>query len=116
MDPHWLNWVEPGTFLRQQTAQDAHTLTTPFHLPVMFSDPNSHRLTDMPGSMIPDQNQHRFPDHLQFLTAPGEEMLAQETIGIAFDETQPDRFLPGQLRAGTVSRPSVAMWPEWSPR
>src|SRR3972149_6425496 len=108
MDPHRLNWVEPGTFLRQQTAQDAHTLTTPFHLPVMISDPMSHSSTDMPGSMIPDQDQHRFPNSLQFLAAPGEEMLAQKAIGIAFDKTQPDGFIPGQLRAYRAYQQAVA--------
>src|SRR3990170_7173825 len=108
MDPHRLYRVEPGTFLGQQTAQDAHTLTTPFHLTVMISDPMSHSSTDMPGSMIPDQNQHRFPNSLQFLATPGEEMLGQKAIGIAFDKTQPDGFIPGQLRAYRAYQQAVA--------
>src|SRR3990172_7103824 len=99
MDPHRLYRVEPGTFLGQQTLQDAHTMPTPLHLTVMISDPMSHSSANMPGSMIPDQNQHRFPNSLQFLAAPGEEMLGQDAIGIAFDKTQPDGFIPSQLRA-----------------
>src|SRR3990172_8452259 len=108
MDPHRLNWVEPGTFLGQQTAQDAHTLTTPFHLPVMITDPISHRLTDMPGSVIPDQNQHRSPNRLQFLAAPGEETPGQDRIGIAFDETQPDGFIPPKLRVDPAYQQAIA--------
>src|SRR3989304_4871327 len=108
MDPHRLYRVEPGTFLGQQTAQDAHTLATPFHLTVMISDPMSYSSTNMPGSMIPDQNQHRFPNSLQFLATPGEEMLGQDAIGIAFDKTQPDGFIPFKLRAYPAYQQAVA--------
>ena len=108
MDPPRLDRVEPGAFLGQQTTQDTHTLTILFDLPIMFTDPNPCRSTDMPGSMIPDQDQHRFPGRLQSLAAPGEKMLAQDAIGITFDKPQSDGFFPGQLRTDPAYQQTIA--------
>ena len=83
-------------------------MSTPFYLTVMFSDPMAYSLTDMPGSMIPDQNQHRFPDSLQVLATPGEEMLGQDAIGITFDKGQPDGFIPFRLCIDPAYQQTVA--------
>jgi hypothetical protein len=74
----------------------------------MFSDPSSCRLTGMPGSMIPDQNQHCFPNRLQFLAAPSQELLAQEAIGIAFNKPQPNGFLPDRLWIEPADQQAIA--------
>lgn len=87
---------------------DKHTLTILFDLMIILSDPSSCSSTDMPGSMIPDQNQHRFPSRLQFLAAPGEEMLAQGAVGIAFNKPQPDSFFPNQLRPDPALQQAMA--------
>src|SRR5581483_6074528 len=74
MDPLGLDRVEPRTFGRQKKRQNAHSCVLLLDLTIMLSDPGSHALAVMPGSIVPDEHPGGFPRCLQFGADPFQEL------------------------------------------
>nr|BBH87309.1 hypothetical protein KTC_20600 [Thermosporothrix sp. COM3] len=70
MHPFGFDGVEPRALFGQKQGQDAHAFVRLLDLLVLFSDPGSHQLRDMPRSVIPDQEPMVFALLLQSLTTP----------------------------------------------
>src|SRR5215203_1486615 len=58
--PFGLYGVQPRTLFRQKAAYDPHSsfAAALLNLTVMFSEPSSHLAAYVPGSVVPDENQH----------------------------------------------------------
>ena len=59
MDPGRFDGVEPRTFDGQVAGDDANATAAPLDLAVVVADPVAHRLADVPGGVVPDQEQGR---------------------------------------------------------
>ena len=70
MDPLGLNRVEPGTLLGQQAGQNADPCAGLFDLLVMLPDPRPNHLADIPGGIVPNQEEVPLALGGQALTAP----------------------------------------------
>ena len=57
MDPFRFNGVEPGTFARQRTVDDADAIGPLLDLPIVLADPVPHGVAAVPRGVIPDQQQ-----------------------------------------------------------
>lgn len=87
MDPTRLNGIEPGALDRQQAGEDSYPALSPGSN-VMSFEPVSDPLTDVPGGVIPYQEQGLLTFPLQFLADPLQEGYAHLTDGTAFHEAQ----------------------------
>src|SRR5215207_7545166 len=58
--PFGLDGVQPRTLFRQKAACDPHSsfAAALLNLTIMFSEPSSHLAAYVPGSVVPDENQH----------------------------------------------------------
>src|SRR5262249_6944261 len=72
--PLGLDPVQPRTFHRQSARQDANP-TRLLGTPVVLADPAPHALTDVPGGVVPDQQQRRLAFGRQLRTDPGQKVL-----------------------------------------
>ncbi len=88
--PVRFNRVEPWTLGRQATTYDAHSLSCLLDLGIVFTQPLTHLATDMPGGVIPDQQQGLLPSSFQTSATPGQELCGQTADGPAIHKTQPD--------------------------
>jgi len=89
MNPFRFNGIEPGTLLGQQERQDMYACTGLLNLHVVLTDPGANSLTNMPRSMIPDQEPVGLPKPLETLTAPLQELDSDSTHRATSDEAQP---------------------------
>lgn len=60
MHPLGLDGIEPGVLRWESEGQNTYTFARLFDLPIVFSDPGSHDLAAMPGSIVPDEQPGRF--------------------------------------------------------
>jgi hypothetical protein len=90
MRPFGFNWVEPGTLDRQATDQDAHPLTTAFHLAIVCPDPGGYFLADMPRGIIPYQSQDSFVHCFQPGATPFKKLNRDIADGTPVHETEQD--------------------------
>src|SRR6185503_4923366 len=93
MQPLGFNRVQPGTFDRQRTDQETHTLTSGLDLPVMLPDPGAHGLANVPGGIIPDQGQHSFAQSSHFRATPVQKLSSDGADGPTVYEAQPHLLL-----------------------
>ncbi len=75
VDPLWLDRVEPRAFNRQAAGDDPHAYSGGLDLAVVDAEPGPDFLADVPGGVIPDQQQRRLPCRRQTLDAPRQEAL-----------------------------------------
>lgn len=92
MPPVGFNRVEPGTLGGQRTDDEAHALALLAHLSVVRLDPVAYFFADVPGAIIPDQQQGLFASLLYLVAAPGQLLCRDAADGSAIHETQPDLF------------------------
>lgn len=92
MGPLGFNRIEPGAFDGQGANQQAHALTGTLDELVMLPNPLAHRFADMPGSVIPDDDQHGLAQCLGFRTAPFQELKGAGTEGTILNKAQPHLF------------------------
>ena len=74
VDPLGLDRVEPGALDRQVAGDDAHAAARRcLTCAVVVADPGAHRLADVPGGVVPDQQQRRLARGRQLArsTSPG---------------------------------------------
>ena len=90
MRPFGFNWVEPGALDWQTTGQDAHPLTTAFHLAIVCPYPGRYYFADMPGGVIPYQSQDPFVHCFQPCATPFKELDRDVADGTAVHETRQD--------------------------
>ena len=70
VDPFGLDGVEPGA-LGQVAGEDADTGGL-LDLAVVVADPGPHLVADVPGGVVPDQEEGRLPVCLELAAAPVE--------------------------------------------
>ena len=101
MHPLGLDGIEPGAFRWESKGQDAHTFARLFDLLIVFSDPGSHDLADMPGSIVPDEQPGSFALSRQPFAAPVEKLGGDVAHRTPRDKAQPHlgaiRVLRGSL-------------------
>src|ERR1043165_6165591 len=98
--PLRLDRVEPRALDRQPTDQDADP-TLLLGAAVVFLEPAAYPLADVPGGVIPDQQQRRLAFGGQLLTDPAQEVLGDLADRATVHETQ-------QHPAGIVAQQPVA--------
>ena len=107
MYPFWFNRIQPGAFGWQGTHPDANTLSQHRHLAIMFSNPVSNIFADMPGSVIPDQDQNPFTLGLKFFATPFQILSGQYTDWAIIDKTQQNFFVPIALNLRAMTHPRL---------
>src|SRR6266849_4604498 len=90
MHPFGFDGIEPGTLGRQQERQNAHTFARLFDLLIVLANPATHRLTFVPGGVIPDQEPVGLALLLQALATPLQELGGDGAHWSSRHEAQPD--------------------------
>jgi hypothetical protein len=90
MDPLGLDGVQPGTFTRQPTRDDAHSTPCLLDVAVMRSQPRPHQLAFVPRGIVPHQQQGTLFEGSQPVTAPGQKLERQRTHGLACGKPEPE--------------------------
>src|SRR5207245_3764909 len=100
MDPLGLNGIQPRALDRQVVGHDPHAAAGQFDLPVVAPNPRPDLATDVPGRVVPDQQQCGLAEWLQLRAATGQVLRGQRTDRAASDEAQPAFLVPaaGGLR------------------
>lgn len=120
MHPRRLNRMEPGAFRWESKGQNAHAVARLCDLLMVFSDPDPHDLTAMPGRMIPDQHSGALALRRQPLAAPVETWGRDVAHRMAHDTAQPHLialrivwlpFLPQDPIPGQRVGVGVALFP-----
>jgi hypothetical protein len=102
VDPLGLYGVKPRTLLGQKAAHDPHSISALFDLTVMFPEPSPHLLGDVPGSVVPDENQSFLANLFELLQAPRKELGRYGTEGSAIYESQPRLLKTRQVEPVTA--------------
>ena len=89
MDPFRLDRIEPRTFAGQRADDETHPHRAPLDLLIMLSEPPPHRLTAVPGGVIPDQPQRREALGCELGSAPRQERHGDRTPGAPRPEPPP---------------------------
>lgn len=88
MDPLGFNRIEPGALCGEPKRQNTNPFACHIDLLVMLSNPGTHDLADMPGSVIPDQQPGRFALSLELSTTPVQKLRGDVTDGTSADKAQ----------------------------
>jgi hypothetical protein len=86
MDPLGFKGSAPGTLARYSTDHHATTALV-FGGPVVGVDPRLHRLTDMPGGMVPDEPASPFALGRKVGGKPCQQSTGHRTEGTPLDKT-----------------------------
>ena len=70
VDPLGLDRIEPRTLAGKEAGEDAHALTHLLDLAVVVVNPIRNGVADVPGGVVPDQEQDRLALQLELLAAP----------------------------------------------
>ena len=89
MDPFRFNGVEPRTFAGQVAGDEARTLGTPLDLLMVLANPGPHRLTTVPGGVVPDQEQGREALCCKLYRAPCQKLDGDGTHRAPGDKAEP---------------------------
>jgi hypothetical protein len=108
VEPHRLDGVEPGAFGRQGAGDDADAGAILLDLLVVGTEPGPDLGADVPGGVVPDQQQGRLAVCLESAAAPGQELGGDRADRAAVDEAQPDPLLPAAARRGRPDQQAVA--------
>src|SRR5215204_1792807 len=94
VDPLGLYGVEPRALLGQKAAHDSHSVFAPavFDPAVVLTEPAPDLLGDVPGSVVPDEEQDFLAKSLELLGAPRKKLRRYGAHGPTVNESQP-RFL-----------------------
>src|SRR5215210_1734729 len=100
--PGRLDRVEPGALTGQVAGDDAHAPAAPLHLAIVVADPRADLVADVPGGVVPAQEQGRLAGGVERAAAPRQVVDRDGADGPAVDEAQPDlvsRLLVGRVGA-----------------
>src|SRR5215208_598569 len=98
VDPLRLDRVQPRRLERQVAVDDPDPAAEPLDGPIVLPDPGADRLADVPGGIVPDQQQGRLAGRLQLGTAPGQELGRDPADRPPVDEPQPGRLVRRAIR------------------
>src|SRR6266536_1102921 len=107
VNPGGLNGVEPGALDRQVVGDDADALALLLDLAVVVADPVAHQVADVPGRIVPDQEEGLHPVRLELAAAPVQVVDRDGADGLPIDEAQP-QLVTGRL-VGRVSAQQQAI-------
>src|SRR3712207_4396099 len=88
-DPLRLDGGEPGALDRQVAGDDPHAAAAPRDPAVVGADPVADVAADVPGGVVPDQQQRLLPGCLEPGAAPGQVCGRHGADRAAVDEAQP---------------------------
>src|SRR5918995_692051 len=106
--PLGLDRIEPRALARQLAAHDAHALPGLLDGAVVLTDPGPHLLADMPGGVVPDQEQGPLADGSQLATAPLQELAGHVADRAPVHKPQPARLVPGAARLSPAGQEPIA--------
>ena len=89
VDPGGLDGVEPWTLDWQVAGDDADAVTRLLDLAVVVSDPVTDEVADVPGGVVPDQEQRLLAVGVELAAAPVEVVDGDGADRPAIDEPQP---------------------------
>ena len=100
MHPLGLDGIQPRRLDRQIARDDPHPRAGQLDLAVVTADPGADLTADMPGGVVPDQQQGLFTERLKFTAAPGQVPRRERTDWAAIHKPEPGLLLPiaGGLR------------------
>src|SRR5438270_13052205 len=81
VDPLGLDGVQPGTLDRQVVGHDPHPMAGQLDLAVVAPDPVPDLATDMPGRIVPDQQQGLLPRTSNWAQQPARYCVVSVLIG-----------------------------------
>ena len=108
VDPLGLDGVQPGALDRQVTRDDPHAVAGQLDLAVVAPDPGPDLATDMPGRIVPDQQQGGLAESLQLGAAAGQVLRGQRADRAAIHEAQPACLMPAASRLSPADQQAVA--------
>jgi hypothetical protein len=93
VDPLGLDGIEPGRLDGELADEEANPLALPLDLAVVRVEPGRDRLAEVPGGIVPDEEQGRLTALGQLPTTPVEELDRDGTDGPSVHEAQPEVLL-----------------------
>src|SRR5215212_6892519 len=89
VDPGCFDGIEPRTFDWQVAGDDPDPNAALLDLAVVATDPVAHQMADVPGGVVPDQEQGVLAVGVELAAAPVEVVDGDGTDGPAIDEPEP---------------------------
>ena len=89
VDSGGFDGVEPGALDRQVAGDDPNTDAALLDLAVVVTDPVAHQVADVPGGIVPDQEQGVLAVRMEFAAAPVQIVDGESTDRPTIDEPQP---------------------------
>src|SRR5919106_2282259 len=108
MDPTGFYGVEPGALDGQEAGQDADPFPFLLHPAVVVLDPALDLLADVPGGIVPHQEESLFAQGLQFATGPAQKLGGHPTDGTTIDKPQPYFLLRRRFRGHPTHQQPIA--------
>jgi hypothetical protein len=108
VEPHRLDGIEPRALGRQGATDDADAGACLLDPLVVSPDPGPDLGADVPGGVVPDQQQGRLAVGLELGATPGQELGGERADRAAVDEAQPDVLPPAAARRGRPDQQAVA--------
>ena len=99
VDPLGRDRVAPGALDRQPTNDDPHSGLTAPDPPIVLTEPGAHPPADMPGGVVPDEQQRGGAARRQRVAAPGAELDGRRAERPTIREAPPHRIARGQVAA-----------------
>ncbi len=93
MGPLGFNRIEPGALDGQGANQEPDPFARALDELVRLAYPLTNCFADMPGGIIPNDDQHRFAQRLSFGTAPRQELKGEGTHRALLNEAPPHLLL-----------------------
>src|SRR4051812_34568780 len=87
--PGWFDGVEPRAFDGQVAGDDPDPDAAPLDLAVVVTDPGADQMADVPGGVVPDQEQGLLAVRAELAAAPVQVVDGHGADGPAIDEPEP---------------------------
>ena len=107
VDPGGFDGVEPGALDRQVAGDDPDAVAALLDLAVVVADPVAHLVADVPGGVVPDQEQRLLAVGVELAAAPVQVVDGDGADRPAIDEAQP--HLVGGVLVGRVGAQQQAV-------
>src|SRR6185437_16477052 len=86
VQPFWLDRIQPRC-LDRQVADPYLAASLPLHPTIVRPDPATHPLTDVPGSIVPNQHENLFALRSEALAQPTQKIFRHLADRTPLDET-----------------------------
>ena len=95
MHPFGFNGIQPRAFDGEKADDDANTVAVVLHDTIVGMNPGANLFADMPGGIVPDQEEHPLTLVRQVLADPVEKLLRNRTDGATVNEAEQQRVCLG---------------------